>query len=362
MTKCIEIDFLPVGKGEHSGDAITVHWTENGQSKVMVYDGGTKDYGEAIVNHVRKHYGVDFIDYVVNSHPDNDHAGGLTYVIKNIEVGELWMHRPWEYSEVIRDFFHDGRMTDNSLAERLKQKMAAAYALEQAAIEKGIPIYEPFADSTIGIFTVLSPLRARYVYDLIPNFSKSPEPKKPALSQEGIAESLGNVIQEAVSALADAWNTEYLPETVETSAENESSAILFSRFNGKGYLFTGDAGIESLREAAVYAAASGIDLPKEVNFVQIPHHGGRHNVSTETLNLIVGEPLANGTKPFRTALVSASRTAPKHPKKVVTNAFIRRGFKVAQTKGKQIHHRYNLANREGWVSATLVPFYEETDE
>ena len=50
----------------------------------MVYDGGTKDYGEAIVNHVRKYYGVDFIDYVVNSHPDNDHAGGLTYVIKKI--------------------------------------------------------------------------------------------------------------------------------------------------------------------------------------------------------------------------------------------------------------------------------------
>lgn len=50
-----------------------------------------------------------------------------------------------------------------------------------------------------------------------------------------------------------------------------------------------------------------------------------------------------------------------HPKKVVTNAFIRRGFKVVQTKGKQIHHRYNLARREGWVSATLVPFYEETD-
>lgn len=56
MKKGIEVDFLPVGKGEHSGDAIIVRWTENEQSKVMVYDGGTKDYGEAIVNHVRKYY------------------------------------------------------------------------------------------------------------------------------------------------------------------------------------------------------------------------------------------------------------------------------------------------------------------
>ena len=56
------------------------------------------------------------------------------------------------------------------------------------------------------------------------------------------------LFKEAVSALADTWNTEYLPETVETSAENESSAILFSRFNDNGYLFTGDAGIESLQK------------------------------------------------------------------------------------------------------------------
>lgn len=362
MADGIEIDFLPVGEGEHSGDAIAIRWQQGGESKVMIYDGGTKGYGETLVNHVRNHYGVDFVDYVVNSHPDNDHAGGLVYVIENIEVGELWMHRPWKYSEEIREFFHDGRMTDNSLAERLKQKMSAAYALEQAAIAKEIPIFEPFADSVIGIFTVLSPLRSRYVYELIPNFSKSPELKKSALSMEGIAESIGNVIQDAVVALADAWDKEYLPESVETSSENESSAILFGKLDGRGYLLTGDAGILSLREAATYAEGLGIDLPNEVTCVQIPHHGGRHNVSTETLNLIVGEPKARTAEPKRTALVSASAKAPTHPKKVVTNAFIRRGFKVVQTKGTSIRHHHNMEPRSGWTQVTYVPFYDETDE
>jgi hypothetical protein len=36
------------------------------------------------------------------------------------------MHRPWNYSAVVRDYFQDGRITDKSLAERMQEKMAAA--------------------------------------------------------------------------------------------------------------------------------------------------------------------------------------------------------------------------------------------
>lgn len=55
MADGIEIDFLPVGEGEHSGDAIAIRWKQGDESKVMIYDGGTKGYGEALVNHVRNH-------------------------------------------------------------------------------------------------------------------------------------------------------------------------------------------------------------------------------------------------------------------------------------------------------------------
>lgn len=41
-----EIDFLPVGNGDTSGDAIAVRWQEaNGSYKVLIYDGGTKNQG-----------------------------------------------------------------------------------------------------------------------------------------------------------------------------------------------------------------------------------------------------------------------------------------------------------------------------
>jgi len=356
----IEIDFLPVGKSEHSGDAIAIRWLENGKYKVMVYDGGTRDYGAALVKHIQEHFKTNYVDYVVNSHPDNDHAGGLLHVLETLTVGELWMHRPWEYSDQIREYFHDGRMTDDSLAKRLKQKMSAAHALEQAALQREIPIHEPFAGDQIGIFTVLSPGKYRYVHELVPAFEKAPDLKE---NQSAIA-SLLDAVKGAAGYVAAKWGMEYLPETVTTSAENESSAILFGAVGERGYLLTGDAGIKSLRAAATFATENGIDLPTRVTFAQIPHHGGRHNVSTETLNLLVGNPLAEMPEnQTRRAFVSAAENAPRHPKKAVTNAFVIRGFRVVRTKGQSICHRSpGVAKREGWEPVSYEPFYEEIEE
>ncbi|RAR56447.1 metallo-beta-lactamase superfamily protein [Paraburkholderia unamae] len=361
MVTGIEIDFLPVGEGEHSGDAIAVRWTEGGKHKVMLYDGGTKNYGRPLVEHVKRHFGTTHVDYVVNSHPDNDHAGGLLYVLENLTVGELWIHQPWNYSEHIRRYFRDQRITDESLARRLQEKMAAAYALEVCAEKKQIPVYEPFAGCQIGIFTVLSPDMARYVHELIPEFEKAPELVKTEATLLGAA---ADFFKKAMGSVADVWDKEYLPDTVETSAENESSAILFATVGTNGYLLTGDAGIDSLRAAGEYAAKRGIDLPKQVTFAQIPHHGGRHNVSTETLDILFGPRLAQRPEQaWRTAFVSASEKAPRHPKKVVTNAFKRRGFKVGQTKGKSIwHFSPGMPRREGYSALTYLPFYDEVEE
>ncbi|MDH4568225.1 hypothetical protein E8E95_16190 [Pseudomonas sp. BN414] len=358
MTAGIEIDFLPVGNGEHSGDAIAIRWREGDGFRVMVYDGGTQEYGVALVDHIQKHFGTHHVDYLVNSHPDNDHAGGLTHLVETLSVGEVWMHRPWQYSSEIRHYFHDGRITDNSLAERLQRKMSAAYRLEQAAVERGIPVREPFAGSRIGIFQVLSPTRDRYVHELIPAFEKSPE-----LKVESVVEAFKDFGRKAVQFVASAWDLEYLPEAVTTSAENESSVVVFGSYDGRGYLLTGDAGVESLKASADFAIGQGIHLPSAVDFVQIPHHGGRHNVSTEALNLVVGEPSPDDSVvPRRVAFASASAKAPTHPKRVVTNAFIRRGFRVAQTKGQSIRHQRNMPKRDGYGALEYVPFHHEVEK
>src|SRR3546814_9507167 len=53
------------------------------------------------------------------------------------------------YTTLFRsDLFHDGRITDNSLSERLQKAYTYAYELVQLAEEKGIDVREPFAGRT----------------------------------------------------------------------------------------------------------------------------------------------------------------------------------------------------------------------
>jgi glyoxylase-like metal-dependent hydrolase (beta-lactamase superfamily II) len=101
-----EVDFFPVGSGDKSGDAIVLRYGEPGSYKVMVVDGGTKESVQKIVDHIKEHYGTTHVDYLVNTHPDADHASGLGVVLEQLTVGEVWVHRPWEYAEEIRHWFN----------------------------------------------------------------------------------------------------------------------------------------------------------------------------------------------------------------------------------------------------------------
>ncbi len=51
--------------------------------KYMLVDGGTMDRGEAVEEYLARR-GIRKLDYVVNTHPDNDHIGGLSAVMKQI--------------------------------------------------------------------------------------------------------------------------------------------------------------------------------------------------------------------------------------------------------------------------------------
>ena len=361
MSETYEIDFLPVGNGERSGDAICIRYGTPGNYKVMVYDGGTKESGEKLVEHIRLHYETTHVDYVVCSHPDGDHASGLSAVLENMTVGELWMHRPWEYSAVICQYFKDGRITDESLAARLKDKMAAAHALEELAWEKDIPLYEPFKGAKIGAFYVMSPDSEWYVHTLIPDFAKSPEKKLAADFSESLLKSLYASAKNAAAGIAENWGFETLREDVSTSAENESSVVLYGVIAEKGILLTGDAGVQALANTASYAESRGVSIPNNLRFAQVPHHGSRNNVSPSVLDRLIGPKTYSPVSESRlTAFVSAAKDSEIHPRKMVVNGFLRRGASVMSTKGQTICHHHNMA-RNGWVALTSHPFFEEVE-
>lgn len=364
-----EIDFLPVGAGERSGDAIAIRYSINGRYRIMVYDGGTKESGQALVDHIRTYYGTDYVDDVVNSHPDNDHASGLSIVLNQLRVGTLWMHRPWNHSHLICDYFRDGRITDVSLIRRLQEKMRAAYELEQIAQGKEVEIREPFQGDQIGHFRVISPARDWYVHELIPAFEKSPEIKLTErllgrAEPSGLLKTLAEAARKGLTWVTERWDLELLRENVETSAENESSVILYGYMpeDREGLLLTGDTGVRGLTAAADYLEKNNVSAAQHVNFIQVPHHGSRHNVSTSTLNRLVGPKLVLPTQAStKVAYVSASAESKTHPRKMVTNAFMRRGARVIVTRGEHKCYSRGMPGRTGWSPATPLTFSDQVE-
>ena len=313
LNEQVEVDFINVDSGERSGDAIVFRYgdfRDRDTFKVVVIDGGTVSSGDKLVEHIKNVYNTSVVDLVICTHPDSDHASGLRQVLNNLEVRELWLHKPWDHSAHICDLFHDGRITDDSLDRRLREAYDYAHQLEQIANEINIPTKEPFADRTFdnGIIQVLGP-DIDYYRTLLPDFARSPEAAK------NLLEKAFSAFSKAITWVKETFGNELLDESGVTSAENSSSACVLLTFGGKKYLFTGDAGIASLHRVIDYAESKGINL-KALRFMQVPHHGSKRNLSPSVLDRLHTE----------IAFVSAAKDSEKHPSKKVLNAFTRRNM------------------------------------
>ncbi len=139
-------------------------------------DGGFQSTGSKIIEHINTCFGTSKVDLVINTHADQDHINGLEAVLNELEVKELWIHQPWLHNQGLADKFKDGRVTDNSLGERLKQNLEKAWSLVKLAESKGVTIREPFTGlmDTGGGIKVLGP-SVEYYESLIPDFDGMPE-------------------------------------------------------------------------------------------------------------------------------------------------------------------------------------------
>lgn len=79
--EALQVHFLNVGQG----DSILIQSPNN---KWMLIDGGAKGEGNNIVTYMRE-LGVTKLDYVVATHPDADHIGGLISVLNSISIKEF---------------------------------------------------------------------------------------------------------------------------------------------------------------------------------------------------------------------------------------------------------------------------------
>lgn len=77
------VSYLDIGQG----DSIFV---ELPNQQTMLIDAGVNDVGEKIINYI-KGRGYSKIDYLVATHPHADHIGSTEYVVRHMDIGEIYM-------------------------------------------------------------------------------------------------------------------------------------------------------------------------------------------------------------------------------------------------------------------------------
>ncbi|MBR4693820.1 MAG: MBL fold metallo-hydrolase [Bacilli bacterium] len=79
----LKIYFFDVGQAE------SILITNNGHN--MIIDGGNNVDGSLLVKYLKEELKITKIDYIISTHPHEDHIGGLDNIIKNFEIANLYM-------------------------------------------------------------------------------------------------------------------------------------------------------------------------------------------------------------------------------------------------------------------------------
>lgn len=93
----ILVHFIDVGQG----DSILIQ----ASNKNVLIDSGSNSYSKKVVNYINN-LNIKTLDYVISTHPHEDHMGSMDDIIKNFEIGEFYAPKITSNTE---DFFSMAR-------------------------------------------------------------------------------------------------------------------------------------------------------------------------------------------------------------------------------------------------------------
>ncbi len=79
----LKIYFFDVGQAE------SILITNNGHN--MIIDAGNNEDGPKLVEYIKNELHITKFDYIISTHPHEDHIGGIDNIIKNFEIDNIYM-------------------------------------------------------------------------------------------------------------------------------------------------------------------------------------------------------------------------------------------------------------------------------
>lgn len=276
-----KVTYLDVGQGNST-------FIKLPDGKNMIIDGGSTIYSDRIVNFLNDE-DVDKIDYLVATHADSDHIGGLIAVLKNFEVKNIF--RPFQISGT-------GDSLDSFIANQY---------------EDLADVYLDYVEKTGNrskISRVTSSVYAEFI-QLIYNETYFESGKlnhsKVTVFYDGLKlvgenydfEFFAPFVRSDAVDLSLVTNNTYGFATVGYGADNsnDSSAIFLFTCYGESFLFTGDASFTSgdlnademqFLETDFVESLTDSERIKlsNVSVFLLGHHGSRYSSSSLLLDLI----------------------------------------------------------------------------
>lgn len=361
-TKGLEMDLLPVERGDHSGDCIALRYGnlfEGGNEQtVVVIDGGYANNAVSLKNHLKKYYnciknGKVHINIVFLSHPDQDHVEGLVKLFEDdeVEIDNLVAMIPWKVMNPT--WFKDGRITKNSLDKKLEDAFNPLFSLVEVAEKKSVTailttnLANPCNFNGASFFTLGPDLE--FYKTCIANCEKTPPKAKDVPVMSEATFSIDNDNEEPYVPGQIKWN-----DSENTSPINESSHIMLFEYEGHRFLFCGDAGKEALSRAINYAKINNIAL-NNIDVIKMPHHGSRKNVNPNIMDTLkhIG---------CRCYISCKAGDEGHHPSKRLANMLHEKGFEVHTTSGSTLHKGWNAPDREGWKKSNPVQVFPKMEK
>lgn len=273
------VSYIDVGQGNSS-------YVELPDGKNVLIDGGDVEYGETVAEFLNQR-NVTTIDYLIATHADSDHIGGLNYVLEHFEIKNIF--RPFQISY---DDDNDKPNDVEDLAEAYNYMVQTYGERTHKVCKITTAVYEKFIGNvyseTYFVNGVQQSSKVTVFYDglVISGVNYEIEFFAPLKRDDNIdlSEKSDRTFGYATAGFG-----------ATSSASNDNSSIFTLTCFNDVFLFVGDSRYteEDLDDLAYsefdfitsLTENERLDLA-DVDVLLLGHHGSKYSTSSELLNLV----------------------------------------------------------------------------